>query len=170
MFKMWRRQREIRSVFSRFLTQEQVDAIARSPEKLDLTFSVTWLHCLLIQVRDDTPEDTQRNVAQIVPICLNNDGVIFDLMASIQLVGFGKLFRSDKTQQEYNHNSLNASSEILGCLGSNVRIVSFCGDIPYGNFGGDRRLAFTIAPPKFDRFMAALLDTKFGQITVAQPL
>lgn len=169
MFKAWRRKREIRSAFSRFLTQDQVDAVAQTPAKLDFTHSTAWLHCLLIQVRDDTPDDTQRNITHIVPICLNNDGVIFDLMASIQLVGFGKLFRSNKTQEEHRHNGLNASNEILKTLGSNTRIVSFSGEIPYGNFGEDRRFAFTIGPPKFDRFMAALLETEWGRISDVPP-
>jgi hypothetical protein len=36
--------------------------------------------------------------------------------------------------------------------------------------GSDARLNYTILPPKFDRLMAALLDTEFGSITELPPI
>ena len=61
----------------------------------------TRLSCLLIQVRDDTPEQAQRNIAQIILICTAAGGVIFDMMASIQLVAFGKLLEEIEQSTEH---------------------------------------------------------------------
>ena len=104
-------------------------------------------------------------LAQVVAICLINQGAIVDMMASIQLVAFGMEFgHSSGSVGAIRRNSRMVSGELLATLRGDVRIVAFSGDIAYGNIGAER-FAYTILPSKFDRFLAALLDTEFGGIT-----
>jgi hypothetical protein len=132
-----------------------------------LNYKTAWLYCLLVQVRDDAPEDIQRTVAQVIPICLEQHGLVFDMMASIQLVAFGKIFRAGDgiPVEEFHHKSRTACTELLTTLGSKVKIVAFSGDISHGNIGGEGRFNCTILVPKFDRVLTALLNTEFGCMT-----
>jgi hypothetical protein len=126
------------------------------------TLKTSWLHCLLVQVRDDTPDDIRRGVEQVIPICVKHRGTITDLMASIQLVAFGML---GGAREECRDDSRSAMEELRASLGGGVRIVAFEGDAAYGNVGTDRRMNYTILTPKFDRLLAALLDTDFGGVS-----
>jgi hypothetical protein len=121
-----------------------------------------WLYCLLVQVRDDTPEETQRNVEQGIPIYVRHHGAIMDLTASFQFIAFGVHGELKETCRD---NSRAASKELLAECGENVRVVAFDGDMTYGNIGTDARMNYTVFVPKFDRCLAALLNTEFGCIT-----
>ena len=63
------RQRALHAAFSPFLRPEIVDKLASDAPELDSSFATRRLHCLLIQVRVDSPEDVRRNVERVVSIC-----------------------------------------------------------------------------------------------------
>jgi hypothetical protein len=139
--------------------------IPASREPLNRELKTAWLDCLLIQVYDDNSADISRNVERVVSICLQNQGVVLDLMASIQLVAFGIFAFQSGSKEEIRGYSSTTLDELIAALGKDVRIVRFSGDTSYGNVGGAERFAFTIAPNNFDRFLAALLSTDFGCVT-----
>jgi hypothetical protein len=120
------------------------------------------LYCLLVQVRDNTPDDIQRNVEQVIPIYAKHSGVIIDMIASIQLVLFG-LFAA--TLQNMSDDSRETAEELLNLTEDQVRIVAFNGNISYGNIGTNNSMNYTACLPKFDRLLAALLGTEYGCIT-----
>ncbi len=122
------------------------------------------LYCLLLQVRDDTSEDISENIARTVPICLENNGVILDMAASVQLVAFGAQDFGGPVEQRRD-DSGKTSAQLLAALGTDVRIVSFSGDFGVGLVGTNRHISYTVLLPKYDRFLRALLDTEFGQMT-----
>jgi hypothetical protein len=121
-----------------------------------------WLYCLLAQVRDDTPEDIRCNIQQAIPICVKHCGLILDITASILFVAFG-IHGGEK--KENGDNSRSTLEELLASLNENIKVVSFDGDLPYGNIGTNQRMDYTILVPKFDRFIGALLSTEFGRVT-----
>jgi hypothetical protein len=121
-----REQRKIRSAFSRYLKPEMVAELARNPEPLNIGLRSNQLFGLLIQVRDDIPEDVQRHVEKVVPIGLKHHGTIVDQMASILLIAFGMKFPYDGSDEENRQRSRAASEELLAALGGHARIVAFC--------------------------------------------
>ena len=121
-----------------------------------------WLYCLLVQVRDDTPEETRRNVEQGIPVYVRHHGVILDLTASIQFTVFGV---HDQGKEECRNNSRATSEELIASCGENIRGVAFDCEMAYGTIGKDHRMNYTVFVPKFDRFLAALLSAEFGRIT-----
>jgi hypothetical protein len=85
-------------------------------------------------------------------------------MGSIQLVAFGTHTWSG-TPEDCHRNSKITSGELIASLREEIGIVAFNGNISYGNIGSDQRFTYTIVVPKFDRFLAALLNTEFGRLT-----
>jgi hypothetical protein len=161
----------ISAAFSRFLSPSAIAELAENPEKLDLTRLTTkWLCCLLLQVRDDSPEDIQCNIAPIIPICLQNNGLIVDMMASIQLVAFGEIANIKCSIENSRQNCRNSVNEILKLLDKNIKIVAFEGNLAVGNIGAGQRFNYTVLVPKFDRLLAALLNTEHGHVTELPPL
>lgn len=126
------------------------------------TLKTNWLYCLLVQVRDDTPEDMRCNAEQATLTFMKHHGVILDLTASLQFVVFGTF---GEAKDKCRDDSSAASKELLLSLGNDIRIVAFDGNIAYGIIGADTRFNYTACVPKFDRFLAALLNTEYGRIT-----
>lgn len=120
-----------------------------------------WLYCLLAQVRDDTPEDIQRNVEKSVPICGKHHGIVMDLIASIQFVVF---VIHGNSREESRDNCRAATHELLSLLGSGIRMVTFDGNISHGNIGTANRMNYTAPIPNFDRVLAALPKAEYGSI------
>jgi hypothetical protein len=138
------------------------------PEIDDIrALKTNWLYCLLVQVRDDTPEETQRNVEQCVPIYVRHHATIVDLTASFQFIAFGV---HGEAKKECRDRSRAAAKELLAECGDTLRMVAFDGDMAYGNIGTDQRMNYTVFVPKFDRFLGALLNTEFGRITELESL
>jgi hypothetical protein len=113
-------------------------------------------------VRDETPEDMRCNAEQATLTFMKHHGVILDLTASLQFVVFGTF---GEAKDKCRDDSSAASKELLLSLGNDIRIVAFDGNIAYGIIGADTRFNYTACVPKFDRFLAALLNTEYGRIT-----
>lgn len=119
------------------------------------------LHCLLVQVRDDTLEQVQLQDAQAIPIYAKRHGVILHLMGSVHFVTFGVF---DDTKGADLTNFRAAIAELRTIFAGNVRIVAFSGEMLVGNFGTSDHMSYTAVAPKFDRFLKALVNTEFGQV------
>lgn len=156
--------RSIRRAFSQYLSPEATAELARTPVALQPPQEIKGLYCLLLQVRDDTPDDIARNVERAVPICMENRGVIFDTAASMLLVVFGA-FEFNGPVEQRSDDSSTTMQKLLRALGADVRIVAFSGDFRVGNIGSSQRFSFTVLLPKYGRYVAALLDTEFGHVT-----
>ena len=134
-----------------------------TPEIDDVrALKTNWLYCLLVHVRDDTPEQIRRNVERCVPVYVKHHGAIVDMTASFQFVAFGV---HGQAKTECRERSRAVVNELRATCGEDVRILAFDGDLAYGNIGTDERMNYTVFVPKFDRFLAALLKTEFGGIT-----
>ena len=121
-----------------------------------------WLDCLLVQVRDDTAEETRRNVDRCVPVYLKHHGFFLDMTASFQLVVFGAHGQPKKQSHDRSRAVVN---ELMTECAEVVRIVAFDGDIAHGNIGTHNCMSYSVLVPKFGRFLVALLNTEFGCVT-----
>jgi hypothetical protein len=163
----WRRTRRVKRTLAGYVSAEVVAKLAREPEQPKPDLTTSWLCCLLAQVRDDTPEVIQSNVAKIVPFYVRKGGIIVEMMSSIQLVTYGAPYpwNKDKTTEDFAQARRDASVAILDAFDKDVRIVLFDGEFAVGTIGNNQRLSYTLLAPKFDRFFKALLETEFGSIT-----
>lgn len=146
-----------RSVLDRL--RRQIDQ-SHGPDADLRSIRTRRLNCLLSQVRDRTPEEIRLNVERAVNIYAHNHGVILDMLSSIQLVVFGLT----EASEDQRRNWKAASKELIASLRADIRVVAFEGDIAYGNIGTDTRMNYTVLLPEFDRLLAALLATEFGQV------
>jgi hypothetical protein len=117
---------------------------------------------LLVQVRDDPVGQVQLYDAQAIPIYLKHDGVLMHLMGPVHFVSFGAF---DNTKGADLTNFRAAITELRTTFEHNIRIVAFSGEMLVGNFGTSDHMSYTAVAPKFERFLKALVNTEFGQVT-----
>jgi hypothetical protein len=156
--------RSVRNAFSHLISSKKLDELARVTSLPPL--KISWLSCLILQVADDGTEDIRRHIEQAVPICLKHNGVILDMMGSLQFIAWGT---HGGSKEENLKNSQRASGELVASLGSNVRIVTLNGNITHGLVGEEVRFGYMALVPRFDRVLAALLSTDYGRITEFNP-
>ena len=110
---------------------------------------------IVLQVRDDTPEDLQRHLDQALEIVVNQGGVVESIMSSIVSV----IFKPTPDPQDRPVDAL------LGKLGSNVRVVYGHGECLRGFLGIPAAFSHGTILPNFNRTLEILLHLEFGSST-----
>jgi len=149
------RKAQIRGAFGKFISEQGLRGIERSLETPSNEFPLLKkeaIRYVILQVRDDTPEDVQHHLAQALEILIEHDGVIEDFMSSIVTVTF-------KPTPDTNKPSLDA---LVGKLGPDVRAIYGCGEFPRGTYGSQGRFNYGTIFPHIGIKLEALFQLQFG--------
>jgi hypothetical protein len=109
------------------------------------------VYYIILQVRDDSLEDTQRCLVQALEILFNQGGVVESIMSSVVFV----TFKPDSMPAR----PIDAFFEALG---SNVRAVYGQGGYPRGIFGSARIFRHGTILPNFNSKLEILGQLEFG--------
>jgi hypothetical protein len=124
---------------------EEGSAKSPSPRKEDVRY-------IVLQVRDDTPEDLQRHLDQALEIVVNQGGIVESIMSSIVSV----IFKPTPDPQDRPVDAL------LARLGLNVRAVYGHGECLRGFLGIPAAFSHGTILPNFNRTLEILLHLEFG--------
>ena len=158
MWSFWRkrvRKAQIRGAFGKFISEQGLREIERSLETPSNEFpplNKEAIHYIILQVRDDTSEDVQRHLAQVLEILIEHDGVVEVFMPSIITATF-------KPTPDTNKPSLDA---LVGKLGPDVRAIYGCGEYPRGTYGSQHSFSYGTIFPQIGIKLEALLGLEFG--------
>jgi len=145
----------IDDVIHKFIKEDKGSPVSKPP------MSHGIVHFLLIQVRDETFLDAERNVGTAIEICHKMGGTIMAVASSFLFVTFGATVQKEDNVRD----SASAASEHLSAtLGNNVKIISFSGNTAYGIYGTSNFMVYGAIIPIFDRYLGELCRVSFGQI------
>jgi len=140
--------------FANFVSEEGLRHIEESsgksppPRKENIRY-------IVLQVRDDTPEDLQRHLDQALEVVVSQGGVVESIMSSIVSV----IFKPTPDPQDRPVDAL------LSRLGSNVRAVYGHGECLRGFLGIPAAFSHGTILPNFNRTLEILLHLEFGSST-----
>lgn len=152
LFRKWIERRQVRAAFKGYVSEEALrklenpDALTRTPLSLEkMVFA-------LIQVRDDTAEDIQRNLTAAIDVVLNEGAMIESVLSSYVAVSFDH--RSSMTMQRM--------PALAVALGPNARSVYQGGEYLRGIVGSDRYFSYGSIIPRFGALFEELHRLEFG--------
>lgn len=154
MWSFWTRRKQkaqIRATFGEFLSEQALREIENPPDRW-LQPEKQTIGYVILQVRGDTPEDIQSNLAQTIEAIIDNEGIIEGTISSIFMVAF-------KAAPSAHMRSVQTLRDRLG---STVRAVYGYGEFARGAYGSSRSFGFATVLPDISAKLAALLQLEFG--------
>jgi hypothetical protein len=158
MFNFFAKRKLIRQ-FSEYLDPESVRDLLDG-RALDTTkIQAGRIEFLFVFVRADSPQQLAERIGLVADAGIEHEAVVHDLIGPMVVMAFG-------TVGATQHSPVSRP-ELVGRLqrqfGADIKIVHGAADGHFGNFGGDRHIAFTFTFPRFDTALATLGRLEFGQ-------
>ena len=109
-------------------------------------------------VRADNPEQLAQRIGLIADAGIEHQALVHDLIGPMVVMAFGTL-----RPGEPSGSRQQLVSHLQQQFGADIKIVYGAADGHYGNFGSEKRLAFTFTFPRFDQALATLGRLEFGR-------
>jgi hypothetical protein len=158
MWEFWKKRAQkaqVRAAFGEFVSEQVLRDLENAQEsrlKEMLPLEKETISYVILQVRGDTLEDIQSNLAQAFETIFDNEGFIESTISSIFTVTF-------KTAPDLRNRSIQALRDKLG---STVRAVYGHGEFARGVYGSPRRSTYGTILPDIGTKLGALLQLEFG--------
>ena len=116
---------------------------------------------ILLQVRDDRPEQVTARLATAHAIVIERNGVVSDIMSSLSLSVFGFPDSAGLETDRANHAS--AVEDLMRNLSPDVRLLHGIVDGLIGNTGSELRMHYGPVIPRFADYLQTLMKLEFGE-------
>ena len=156
-FKKQVEKKRIREAFGEFMSEQALQEIEKSIDNpaRELPFpslQKETIGYVILQVRGDTSEQLQHQLAQTLDIILANEGIVEEIISSI----FVAVFRNTPD----SHRRLIAT--LRDKIGSDVRAAYGHGEHDRGGYGSRRRFTYGTIFPDISTKLETLLSLEFG--------
>src|SRR5262249_54667971 len=111
--------RALRIAFSRYVSPELIEKLARTPEALGPSVERATISYIILQVRDDDLGQVATYLDQAFEAVLDADGTITSMMSSVAAVAFGIPVRASAEEGIAQRDQ--AVARLRADLGRNVR-------------------------------------------------
>jgi hypothetical protein len=160
--KAWRERQEVRRAFARYLNPELAERLAATSDAPLLAhLEPASIQFVLVQVRDDRPDQVAPRLATAHAIVVEKEGTICDLMSSMSLSVFGFPVSAGTDRDGANRDA--AATELLRALAPDARLVHGVAEGLIGNSGSPHRFHYGPVIPHFTNVVEVLIKLEFGE-------
>ena len=159
MIRDFFQRRNIRRVFSRYISRDVVEAIASGQLASSHGLRAGEIGYVLAWVRGDNPEQISDRMGGATNLVDQYGGLVDCIVSGLIVVSFGTVPLAD-----CEPDRPGLVSALIQEFGKNIKLVHGSCTGHFGNLGGPKRMAYTFVLPDFEPALSRLCALPFGQM------
>ncbi|SEE50648.1 hypothetical protein SAMN05444161_5985 [Rhizobiales bacterium GAS191] len=160
-FRKRTRQQEVIDLFGKYIDKDALKRLERGTPSDPAPPTKRRIAFVIVLVRDDTAEETQRHLGQVLTTLHEFGGRFETVLSSMAMFVFGGLPDAEY-DTAYTQTVSDCARAVLGELGPNAKVVYGQATCLEGGLWTQPYPLFCVTIPEFGKVISALVSLEFG--------